>query len=41
MKENPAVFTMKEERNKLFLTFRGVDSIDDTLERLNHIPLTE
>ncbi len=39
MKENSTVFTMKEERNKLFLIFRGVDSITGALERLNRIPL--
>jgi transcription-repair coupling factor (superfamily II helicase) len=39
MKENPAVFTMKEERNKLFLIFKGVVSIEGALERLKMIPL--
>jgi transcription-repair coupling factor (superfamily II helicase) len=39
IQQNPTLCKLKEERNKLFLTFRGVVSIDDALERLNNMPL--
>ena len=41
MKENPTFFTMKEERNRLFLTFRNVISIEDALGKLSRIPITQ
>jgi len=41
MKENPTYFTMKEERNRLFLTFRNVISIEDALGKLGRIPITQ
>jgi transcription-repair coupling factor (superfamily II helicase) len=41
MKSNPGDCIMKEERNRLFLTFRNVENIDQALEKLNRIPLTE
>ena len=40
IQENPAYCGMKEERNKLFLTFRNVKGIGEGLERLKGIPLT-
>jgi transcription-repair coupling factor (superfamily II helicase) len=39
IQENPAYCWMKEERNKLFLTFRNVKGIDEALEKLKGIPL--
>ena len=38
MKDDRAFFTMKEERNKLFLVFKEVHSIEDALARLKRMP---
>ncbi len=39
IQENPSYCGMKEERKKLFLTFRNVLGITDALDKLNGIPL--
>ena len=39
IQENPTYCGMKEERNKLFLTFRNVRGVDEALVRLKGIPV--
>jgi transcription-repair coupling factor (superfamily II helicase) len=39
IQDNPAFCRMKEERNRLFLSFRGVPGIEEALKRLQALPL--
>jgi len=41
IQENPAYCKLKEERNKLFLTFKDVTGINEALEKLNGLPIPE
>jgi len=39
IQENPTLCKIKEERNRLFITFREVNKIEDALRKLKSIPL--
>ena len=39
MQDNPAALRMKEERNKLSLTFKEVSSIEEAIKRMELIQL--
>ena len=39
IQENPTLCKIKEERNRLFITFRDVNSIEDALRKLTSMPL--